>query len=464
MYSKESQSDRQQGWRILSCDGPSSSFADQRQGSLPENISRRYVEKKVRNILEVTSDTFSQPHLLLMSLLLRRPSPAKLFCPSPRRQWISKDSRAYAAGDLVLLRQTKDRSAPPILSRPLKPGRRIESHKGVIQHDDLIGKRVRDIVQAKKTRSERAAVDFRIHDVTLEEYVRLSRRLVTPIYPADASLIVQLLDLHPDIRSTEESGEDVEPLEILEAGTGHGSLTLYLSRAIHAANVDRSQPSGRVEDDARRAIIHTIDVSGKFSAHAKEVVEGFKHGLYASNVDFHVGDVSDWLKEKQSTRGPDPFLSHAFLDLPSADTHLQTVARALKTDGTLIVFNPSITQINECAIKIKNEDIQLDLERIVELGVNGGSGGREWDVRFVRPRAVLKAEAEALATESTGEEITGEDEEVGDSTTPIPVAVDDKPWSMVCRPKVGEKITGGGFLGVFKRRREMKESGGRNVE
>lgn len=397
-----------------------------------------------------------------MSLLLRRPKPAKLVCsrfPSPsRRQWISKDCRAFAAGDVVLLRQKQDRSAPPILSRPLKPGRRIESHKGVIQHDDIIGKRVRDLVQAKKTKSERGPVDYRIHDVTLEEYVRLTRRLVTPIYPADASLIVQLLDLHPDARPSESEGE-IQPLEILEAGTGHGSLTLYLSRAIHAANASNHLPVGaNSECDARRAIIHTIDVNGKFSAHAKQVVEGFKHGLYANNIDFHVGDVSLWLKNSRSTRGSGPFLSHAFLDLPSADTHLRCVAESLRTDGTLIVFNPSITQINECAIKIKDEKIQLDLERIVELGVNGGSGGREWDVRFVRPRALQKAAVEPLSS-TVDEGEGGQLDEANGNATPIPDSepTDDKPWSMVCRPKVGERITGGGFLGIFKRRRDNVE-------
>lgn len=363
----------------------------------------------------------------------------------------------------MLLRQQQDRSAPPILSRPLKPGKRVESHKGIIQHDDIIGKRVRDVVQAKKTRSERAPVDYRIHEVTLEEYVRLTKRLVTPIYPADASLIVNLLDLHPDSRQAED-GADFEPrLEILEAGTGHGSLTLHLSRAIHAANAGVPHSGGNV--DARRAIVHTIDVNGKFSAHAKDVVEGFRHGLYAKNVDFHVGDVSDWVKEKRVTRGPEPFLSHAFLDLPSADTHLQTVADALRTDGTLIVFNPSITQINECAIKIKNEKIQLDLDRIVELGVNGGSGGREWDVRFVRPRASQKAEVEAPISED-GNDTAVELDETSSPVTPVTNAevMDDRPWSMVCRPKVGERITGGGFLGVFRRRRDTRDEGMPKVE
>jgi tRNA A58 N-methylase Trm61 len=212
----------------------------------------------------------------------------------------------------------------------------------------------------------------------LEDYVLLSRRLVTPIYPADANLIVNLLDLHPD---ASDEGSNEPKLEILEAGTGHGALTLHLSRAIHAANANVRGLHEEGNEDAksrRRAIIHTIDVSPKFSAHAETVVAGFRRGMYLRNVDFYVGDVSEWVKQAQEARGVKTFLSHAFLDLPSADAHVETVSEALETNGTLIAFNPSITQIIDCATQIKNQEIPLDLDRVVELGVNGGTGGREW--------------------------------------------------------------------------------------
>jgi tRNA A58 N-methylase Trm61 len=233
-------------------------------------------------------------------------------------------------------------------------------------------------VEARTVKSTKAPTEYRIHNVTLEDYVLLSRRLVTPIYPADANLIVNLLDLHPE---TSNCGPDEPKLEILEAGTGHGALTLYLSRAVHAANARSRDLHNDGDEDAnnhRRAIIHTIDVSPKFSTYAQAVVEGFRKGMYSRNVDFHVGDVSDWVKAAQEARGTKTFLSHAFLDLPSAENHVETVADALETDGTLIAFNPSITQIIECATKVKNLNVPLDLDRVVELGVNGGTGGREW--------------------------------------------------------------------------------------
>jgi tRNA (adenine57-N1/adenine58-N1)-methyltransferase len=306
--------------------------------------------------------------------------------------------------------------------------------------------------------------------VTLDEYVRFSRRLVTPIYPADANLIVSLLDLHPEVYDVERAGE--EKLEILEAGTGHGSLTLHLSRAIHAGNPPT--PKAVPEEDAeaadakvteykerRQAVLHTIDIASQYSAHARQTIAAYRHGQYLHNIDFHTGSVSDWVASALSARDNEPFLSHAFLDLPNADTHIDNVVKALKVDGTLIVFNPSITQINECALKIKQEGISLELDRVVELGVNGGSGGREWDVRPVKPRAPKpQTTPEPVASEGEDAEVSSDDasrdaEQEEAMSPPSPSqAPDEGKWAMVCRPKVGERVVGGGFLGVFRKKRQ----------
>lgn len=388
-------------------------------------------------------------------------TPAIFFYSRSQRRLIS-DARPFAVGDLVLLRQKQDRAATPILTRPLKEGRRIESHRGVIKHDDLIGRRVRDTVKSTTTRSAGAGTDYRLYDVTLDDYVRLTRRLVTPIYPADANLIVSLLDLHPGAM---EAGSDCQDpkLEILEAGTGHGALTLYLSRAIHAANsgignedVGYDSPDWKAR---RRAILHTTDVSPNFAGHAQNVVKGFRQGIYSRNIDFHTGDVSEVVRRLQEARDERPFLSHAFLDLPSSDTHLARVADALRVDGTLVVFNPSITQITACASMVKDQQIPLDLDKVVELGVNGGSGGREWDVRFVRPRAHQRESVRDSEDEPAIQQVPSSRDDGGDTEFELGRSNNeaDKQWSMVCRPRVGERINGGGFLGVWKKQRDTRD-------
>lgn len=286
---------------------------------------------------------------------------------------------------------------------------------------------------------------------------------------------MSLLDIHVDTPADPLRTEP--PLEILEAGTGHGALTLHLSRAVHAANPPqpRSLPvtTDQEPDDAvylgesmadlqetalgswkenRRAIVHTLDISGKHSKHAKKIVQGFRGGMYASNIDFHVGDVSDWImQQRESRKTEEPFLSHVFLDLPEAGNHLANVAQVLHVNGFLAVFNPSITQIAECVEIIREQKMPYLLDQVVELGAGTI---RQWDVRAVRPRASLKkAEAHQppdssseSATESANEQ-TARDDELAKTLA----QAEEEKWAMVCRPKAGQQVIGGGFLGLWRR-------------
>ena len=144
--------------------------------------------------------------------------------------------------------------------------------------------------------------------------------------------MVLLLDLHTN---SSQSARGPPSLEILEAGTGHGALTLYLARAIDAGNTgsprwnDAQSEGNDGEDgrltstdvllggeanahadndrdnagttaqsiyehkhDRRRAVIHTIDVSRRLSKHARQMIKGFRQGMYRRNIKFHLGDVS----------------------------------------------------------------------------------------------------------------------------------------------------------------------------
>lgn len=285
---------------------------------------------------------------------------------------------------------------------------------------------------------------------------------------------MSLLDIHVDTPSDPIRSEP--PLEILEAGTGHGALTLHLSRAIHAANPPRprtlpianeQEPEDAVylgesmadlQDTAvqtwrenRRAIVHTLDISDKHSKHAKKIVQGFRGGMYASNVDFHVGDVSDWIgQQKAARKTTEPFLTHVFLDLPNADQHLANVAPVLHVNGVLAVFNPSITQITQCVEMIREEKMPYLLDQVIELGA---ATIREWDVRAVQPRATIKKMEARTASDSPSDEATNQltDQVARDDELAQNLAQAEKKWAMVCRPKVGQLVVGGGFLGLWRR-------------
>jgi tRNA (adenine57-N1/adenine58-N1)-methyltransferase len=287
---------------------------------------------------------------------------------------------------------------------------------------------------------------------------------------------VSLLDIHVDHPGP--GPDDSHKLEILEAGTGHGALTLHLSRAIHAANppVPKSPATTQGESEpeeaiyngesvsdlhesnldawkaGRRAIVHTLDISSKHSKHAKKIVRGFRHGIYAENVDFHEGDVSDWIASQKVVRQTDePFISHVFLDLPNAGQHLENAASVLRVNGQLAIFNPSITQIVECVERIREHKMPYLLEQVVELGAGNI---REWDVRAVRPRASLrKAESSPVRKQEVDPASldTVEEQQARDDETSSALSQEKEEWAMICRPKVGAQVVGGGFLALWRK-------------
>ncbi|KAF2234303.1 hypothetical protein EV356DRAFT_515203 [Viridothelium virens] len=427
-------------------------------------------------------------------------------------RWYSH--QVYQEGDIVLLRQKHDASSRPILTKPLRKDAVTPTHRGSVSHSQIIGARVRDVARSN------SAVEFRIHDPTLGEYTSLTPRVVTPIYPGDANLIVSLLDIH--LATPGQQYPQDGTLEILEAGTGHGALTLYLARAIHGANtsppeiprlgqaslktskndlsIEDSETNGEqntssntsdLEDQealdsfnqwklSRRAILHTLDISPKHSRDAKKVVRNFRRGMYYGDIDFYTGDLPDWVTDQVTSRqdsGVDnirastspegettkSFLSHAILDLPSAHIHLSTVADVLQPNGMLVVFNPSITQIVQCVERVKAERLPLMLDRVVELE-SGKSEGRTWDVRAVKTKVMERRVQQVDSTESNAAiESNGDGAESGDSESVPPEMGErddeqsqdsknrDQEYVMVCRPKVGERVTGGGFLGVWRK-------------
>lgn len=245
-----------------------------------------------------------------------------------------------------------------------------------------------------------------------------------------------------------ETNKPLPPFEVFEAGTGMGSLTLHLARALNAANptvppmlrdalctarYKSEDYSLELSDEARaaydsyrskrRAVLHTLDQNAKHSRAANKLVRQFRRSLYYPTVDFHVGAISDYITSRLAETDKLPFLSHAILDLPSVEDYASPVIQALRPNGLLIVFAPSISQIARFQTWIGQTKQPIRQERVIELevsttadGVLDTGGGREWDVKTVIPRADPEG---------------------------VPV--------QVMRPKVGDRISGGGFVGVYRR-------------
>jgi tRNA A58 N-methylase Trm61 len=300
-----------------------------------------------------------------------------------------------------------------------------------------------------------------------------------------------LLDIH--VAAPTASNEHDPPLEVLEAGTGHGALTLHLARAVHAANppppslpppkLDQAPEATDTKDEiraawasyrtSRRAIVHSVEVSPTYSAHAQKLVHQFRRGMYVPHIDFHVANIGDWIHSQLNTRrhnssvfrqsaNAEPFLSYVILDMPGCHFQIETVAPAMKDGALLVVFVPSVTQIGDCVRIMRDKGLELQMEKVLELG-EGVSNGRVWDVRLARKRAKpndsgpTMRESQSVDETNTsgkgsGADASGATGSDTDSLQSAEVEVSRGDDSvMVCRPKVGRMTIGGGFIGLWRK-------------
>ncbi|RMZ83464.1 hypothetical protein DV737_g1610, partial [Chaetothyriales sp. CBS 132003] len=348
-----------------------------------------------------------------------------------------RDFARFAEGDRVLINDVK-------LLDPLKQGKTTEWKHGHISHDSIIGAPARRF----KILSSRG-VALTVNHPTLEQFVSLSPRHVTPIYGQYAAFIVNQLDVH-----VSPPGSASSPLEILDAGTGHGSLTMHLARAIAAANSpppalphprmpQANLASTTTQDEAaladvwkqwketRNAVIHTVEAQDVWGRAAERLIRSFRQGLYWPHIDFNIGNVDEWVGQKLAERGQ-AFLSAVVLDLPDVHLHFPQVLAAMEEDARLVIYTASITQLCECEKLVEARGLPLKQEKVVELG-SGISDGRIWNVRVTVPRARSRPAA-SPSTLSSASPDDGGPEKV-----------------MICRPKVFERVVGGGFIGIWRK-------------
>ena len=114
-------------------------------------------------------------------------------------------SGPFKAGDRVQLTDSKGK----MYSFFLQPGNQWHSHKGWINHDEIIGKEEGVVLLSSSGTSYQA---FR---PLLNDYVLSMPRGATIVYPKDAAVIVGFCDLFPGAR-------------VLEAGAGSGALSISI--------------------------------------------------------------------------------------------------------------------------------------------------------------------------------------------------------------------------------------------
>ncbi|KAF9908434.1 hypothetical protein BX616_000151 [Lobosporangium transversale] len=222
------------------------------------------------------------------------------------------------------------------------------------------------------------------------------------MYPKDATSAVHLLDLFPGAH-------------VLEAGTGNGSMTLYIQRAIQA-------PGSHLD---------TVDIRSLHSKQAEENVEHFWRGLYRPGIIFwrslgglkrvirHLkGEPLETEAEVQAAAEAELFhedgrpLSalelrrkrlmsekeallpnphppgHQYdaivLDLPDCKSVLVDLVPLLKSDRPMCLYMVNMSQILELVQWMRGNECGLTVEKVLEID------WKEWSVRSAAVRSKVR--------------------------------------------------------------------------
>ncbi len=192
---------------------------------------------------------------------------------------------------------------------PLLPGRTMHTHRGVLSHDDLIGK-----AWGSQVFSHQGSPFFLLQP-SLADILNDLKRSTQIMYPKDIGYILMHLSVGP--------GQT-----ILEAGTGSGSMTVALAFAVG--------PTGRVVSYEKREELQKL---------ARRNLE--RLGLL-DRVELKLRDICEGCDETDA----DAF----FLDVPNPWDYLAPVRRALKPGGFFCNLVPTFNQVETLLHALRREN------------------------------------------------------------------------------------------------------------
>lgn len=182
----------------------------------------------------------------------------------------------------------------------LLAGKSFHTHKGILEHDSLIGGPEGVVVRIGTT-------EYLALRPLLPDYVLSMPRGAQVVYPKDSGQIVQMADVFPGAH-------------VVEAGVGSGALSMSLLRAVG--------DTGRVSSYERRQ---------DFADIARANVDRF-FGAPHPAWSITVGDLQEQLDETDVDR--------VVLDMLAPWETLDAVSRALRPGGVLCCYVATTTQLS----------------------------------------------------------------------------------------------------------------------
>jgi len=191
----------------------------------------------------------------------------------------------------------------------LTPGEQLHTHRGVLYHDDLIGKPWGSEV------TSHLGNPFFLLQPALGELVRETRRTTQILYPKDIGFILITMGIGP--------GQHV-----LEAGTGSGAMTTALAFAV-----------------GQQGHVTTYEVRPDIQQLAQKNLARLG---FSDRVTFKLSDIKTGFDE----RGTDAL----FMDIPNPEDYIPQVRAALKPGGFFSCILPTLNQITRLLPALHRED------------------------------------------------------------------------------------------------------------
>jgi tRNA (adenine57-N1/adenine58-N1)-methyltransferase len=201
----------------------------------------------------------------------------------------------------------------------LKIGTSMQTHRGIIEHDDLIGQPLGREIHSH------LGYSFLALEPSTYDLIRLTKRTSQIMYPKDIGYVMLRLNIYPGVR-------------VIEAGTGSGGLATALARIV--------QPNGRVYSYEYRADIQQVAIKNLADLNLTDF------------VCFKERDIAQGFDETE--------VDALFLDVRDPWHYLPQAHAALKGGGFFGALIPTTNQVSHLLNDLRRSGFSaLEVEELI---------------------------------------------------------------------------------------------------